>query len=259
LIAVSVLVAAIGGALLAAGQRNERTDRPAARPATLHTAPVPDPAFTVGSPLPLHDGRHESRWAPLRRRVAARARPSAVAAIVAVLGRRTPEGTTNLVATLDRVTGRDGRIWVKARLPILPNGSTGWLPRSALGGYGTVTTRLVIDRRRLIATLQRDGRPVWSAPVAIGTDAAPTPAGVFYVRNRLTRYRSPFYGPVAFGTSARSATLTDWPGGGFIGIHGTDRPDLIPGRISHGCIRLRNAAIVRLARLMPVGTPIRIQ
>ena len=100
---------------------------------------------------------------------------------------------------------------------------------------------------------------MWRAPIGIGTDAAPTPAGVFYVRNRLTRYRSPFYGPVAFGTSARSATLTDWPGGGFIGIHGTDRPDLIPGRVSHGCIRLRNAAILRLARLMPIGTPVRIQ
>jgi len=258
LIVVSVLVAGVGGALLVAGQRNGRSGRPATRPVALDAAPVPDPAFTVGSPVPLHDGRHESRWAPLRRRVAARARPSAGAAVVAVLDRRTPEGTTSIVATLDRATGPDGRIWVRARLPILPNGSSGWLPRSALGGYATVTTRLVIDRRRLVATLQRDGRAVWRAPIGIGTDAAPTPAGVFFVRNRLSRYRSPFYGPVAFGTSARSATLTDWPGGGFIGIHGTDRPDLIPGRVSHGCIRLRNAAILRLARLMPVGTPIRI-
>jgi lipoprotein-anchoring transpeptidase ErfK/SrfK len=220
---------------------------------------VPKPAFTVGAPVALRDGRDESRWAPLRHRVAARARPAADAAVVAVLGRRTPEDTTSIVATLDRVTGTDGRIWVKARLPILPNGSTGWIPRSALGGYGTVTTRLVIDRRRLTATLLRSGRPIWHAPIGIGTDASPTPAGEFYVRNRLTRYRSPFYGPVAFGTSARSATLTDWPGGGFIGIHGTDRPDLIPGRVSHGCIRLRNAAIARLARLMPIGTPVRIQ
>jgi lipoprotein-anchoring transpeptidase ErfK/SrfK len=256
---IVVLVVAAGGALAAAALRHEHSDRPAARASTLDAAPVPDPAFTVGSPVALHDGRHESRWAPLRRRVAARARPAAGAAVVAVLDRRTPEGTTSIVATLSRVTAPDGRIWVKARLPILPNGSTGWLPRSALGGYGTVTTRLVIDRRRLVATLQRDGRPVWRAPIGIGTGATPTPAGVFFVRNRLTRYRSPFYGPVAFGTSARSATLTDWPGGGFIGIHGTDRPDLIPGRVSHGCIRLRNAAILRLARLMPVGTPIRIR
>ena len=75
----------------------------------------------------------------------------------------------------------------------------------------------------------------------------------------LSRYASPFYGPVAFGTSARSAVLTDWPAGGFVGIHGTDQPELIPGRVSHGCIRLRNADIVRLARLMPVGTPVTIR
>jgi lipoprotein-anchoring transpeptidase ErfK/SrfK len=43
-----------------------------------------------------------------------------------------------------------------------------------------------------------------------------------------------------------------------VGIHGTDRPDLVPGRVSHGCIRLRNADIRALARRMPVGTPLTI-
>jgi lipoprotein-anchoring transpeptidase ErfK/SrfK len=68
-----------------------------------------------------------------------------------------------------------------------------------------------------------------------------------------------FYGPVAFGTNARSPVLTDWPGGGFIGIHGTDEPQVIPGRISHGCIRLRNSDILKLARLMPVGTRVVVE
>jgi lipoprotein-anchoring transpeptidase ErfK/SrfK len=44
-----------------------------------------------------------------------------------------------------------------------------------------------------------------------------------------------------------------------VGVHGTDRPDLIPGRVSHGCIRLRNRDILELGRLMPVGTPITIR
>ena len=44
-----------------------------------------------------------------------------------------------------------------------------------------------------------------------------------------------------------------------MGIHGTDEPGLIPGRVSHGCIRLRNRDIVRLAQLMPVGTPLTIR
>jgi lipoprotein-anchoring transpeptidase ErfK/SrfK len=79
------------------------------------------------------------------------------------------------------------------------------------------------------------------------------------VRDRLTSFASPTYGPLAFGTSARAAHLTDWPAGGYIGIHGTDEPALIPGRVSHGCIRLTNAAIVRLGRLLPVGTPVVIR
>jgi lipoprotein-anchoring transpeptidase ErfK/SrfK len=44
-----------------------------------------------------------------------------------------------------------------------------------------------------------------------------------------------------------------------VGIHGTDAPQLLPGRVSHGCIRLRNDAILRLARLMPLGTPVSIR
>jgi lipoprotein-anchoring transpeptidase ErfK/SrfK len=79
------------------------------------------------------------------------------------------------------------------------------------------------------------------------------------VRSELTRYASSFYGPVAFGTTARSAVLTDWPDGGFIGIHGTNAPQLLPGRVSHGCIRLDNRDIIRLTALMPVGTPVTIQ
>ena len=78
------------------------------------------------------------------------------------------------------------------------------------------------------------------------------------VREILTGFTDPMYGPVAFGTSARSAHATDWPAGGFVGIHGTDRPDLLPGRVSHGCIRLRNADVLALDRLMPVGTPVQV-
>jgi lipoprotein-anchoring transpeptidase ErfK/SrfK len=64
---------------------------------------------------------------------------------------------------------------------------------------------------------------------------------------------------VAFGTSARSAVLTDWPGGGYIGIHGTSLPWLLPGRVSHGCVRMKNNAIVRLANQMGIGTPVSIR
>jgi hypothetical protein len=186
-----------------------------------------------------------------------RAAASGSAPIVAALGSTTPEGTANLVLVLENAV-RDGRIWARVRLPVLPSNSTGWVPRRALGGYRVVHTRLIVDRDRLQATLLRNGKPVFRAPVAIGTPSWPTPAGEFYIRNRLRGFKSAFYGPLAFGTSARSSVLTDWPAGGFVGIHGTDRPDLVPGHVSHGCIRLRNQDILELGRLMPVGTPLTI-
>jgi lipoprotein-anchoring transpeptidase ErfK/SrfK len=74
----------------------------------------------------------------------------------------------------------------------------------------------------------------------------------FHVRS------APVYGTRAIGTSAYAPGLTDWPGGGVVGMHGTNEPGLVPGRPSHGCIRLRNAAINRLYRLVPKGTPIEI-
>ena len=59
--------------------------------------------------------------------------------------------------------------------------------------------------------------------------------------------------------SAYSDSLTDWPGGGVVGIHGTNQPELIPGRPSHGCVRVPNPRIRKLAKLMPIGTPILIK
>jgi lipoprotein-anchoring transpeptidase ErfK/SrfK len=163
-----------------------------------------------------------------------------------------------MVLVLNAATIR-GEVWVRVRLASLPNGRLGWLPRTALGGYEFVHTRLLVSLAHLTITLFRDGRRVFQAPIGVGAPNAPTPIGDFYIRDELRDYGSPFYGPVAFGTSARSAVLTDWPAGGFIGIHGTDQPGLIPGRVSHGCIRMRNRDILRLAHLVAVGTPITIR
>jgi lipoprotein-anchoring transpeptidase ErfK/SrfK len=116
----------------------------------------------------------------------------------------------------------------------------------------------VISHSTLRATLYNRGRPIFRTIVGVGQPHWPTPRGKFYVREKLSGYYAPAYGPRAFGLNARSATLTDWPGGGFIGIHGTDAPGILPGRVSHGCVRMRNPAILRLFRLMPLGTPVQI-
>jgi lipoprotein-anchoring transpeptidase ErfK/SrfK len=254
------LVAVAAPAALAAAlalDRSGPTESGSASVQAREPAAPPEPAFAVPAPAPLRESA-VSFWAPVRRPALARAAPSIGARVVARLGPRTPEGTANVVLVIGRRKSA-GKLWVRVRLAVLPNGSTGWVERAALGGYGVVRARLVVQLGRLRATLFRDGRAVFRARVGIGTKEWPTPAGEFYVRNRLTRYDSLFYGPLAFGTSARSPVLTDWPDGGFIGVHGTDQPELLPGRVSHGCIRMRNEDILELGRLMPVGTPVTIR
>lgn len=219
-------------------------------------SPTP-PAFRPPPAAPLAEGSI-SVWAPVRARAVVRVAPFAQARAITVLDTRTSEDTTNLVLVLER-SRLGGGTWVKVRFPVLPNNTIGWVRREHLGGYHFVNKHLVVDLNRLTATLFTEGRVVFRTAVGVGTSRAPTPRGEFYVREKLTRYRSPFFGPVAFGTSARSPTLTDWPDGGFIGIHGTNQPELLPGRVSHGCIRIRNAAILRLERLLPVGTPLTIR
>jgi hypothetical protein len=197
------------------------------------------------------------RYAFVIRSSVVRSAPRRTAASVAKLSRWTPEGTTNLVLTLEgRRTARG--VWIKVRLPILPANRTGWVHRKALSDWKEVRTRLVVDRRRLTATLYRRGKVAFRAPVGVGVSHWPTPRGEFFIRNQLYGFGNPVYGPIAFGTSARSPVLTDWPGGGFIGIHGTNQPQLLPGRVSHGCIRMKNGHILRLARLMPVGSPLTV-
>ena len=253
----AVLVCTVAGIGAASVPSRTPSAPPASGAAALLPPPVA-PAFVPGPPRRLGSTRHLSHWAAVRRPAPARSAPRSSAPVVAELERMTPEETQNVVAVLGRAKDRDGRPWVHVALPVLPNGTTGWVPRSALGGYETVRTRLDVDVERLQATLYRNGRPLLKAPVAVGMPGWETPRGRFYVRNKLTRYESPAYGPVAFGTSARSPSATDWPAGGYIGIHGTDAPALIPGRVSHGCIRMRNPDILELARHMPVGTPVRI-
>ena len=216
------------------------------------TPPGPHDEFPLGGV----DGL--SRYAGVYADVAARARPSSRSKTLIRLHAYTPEGTGNVVQTLGGISNQNDEYWVRVRLPMLPNGRTGWVPFSVLGPYKRIWTHLVIDRKLFTATLYRKGRAIFTTRVGVGKPYWPTPAGEFYVRERITGFSDQIYGPIAFGTNARSNVLTDWPGGGFIGIHGTNEPQILPGRVSHGCVRMPNAAVLRLARLMPVGTPVTI-
>ena len=207
----------------------------------------------------LSNERTLTRWAHPLRRAPIRRQPSSHARRIVPTHLHTEDGFPEVYLVLRSWRNSKGRTWLKLRIPMRPNGRTGWVRSSALGPLYRVRTLLVVDRSKLHATLYKRGRKRWSAPVGIGAPSTPTPAGHFWIREKFkTHDTGGLYGPVAFGTSDYSV-LSDWPGGGVIGIHGTNEPSLIPGRPSHGCIRVRNGAVRHLWRLLPIGTPLLIR
>jgi hypothetical protein len=262
LVAASLLVAGLAVFIGLGDSPAAEVTAARAVPLSVEAAALPAPqrpAFELGYVPALRPSPEGVRFAAVLAPTAVRAQPSPRAPVTARLAGLTSLGTTNIVLVVRHVRRRDG-LWVAVRFPGSGRGAdaTGWLPRDRIGGYHFVRTRLHVDQTRLTATLFRDGRRVFRARIAVGAAQFPTPRGSFYIRERLTNFDNPFYGPVAFGTSAHSEVLSDWPDGGSIGIHGTNQPQLLPGRVSHGCIRLRNEDILRLSRLMPVGTPVTI-
>ena len=222
-------------------------------------APPESQSAPAQSPAPpkrvrLSDERRVTRWAHPADTAPVRSRPNAGGREVARLRWATEDGRPEVYLALQRYGD-----WVQVRLPMRPNGRTGWVRESALGALHTVHTQLVVDRHTLRATLYVRGHRRFSARVGVGKAATPTPAGHFWIREKFHVAGTTIYGPAAIGTSAYAPTLSDWPGGGVVGLHGTNEPGLIPGRPSHGCIRLRNRDILTLYRLAPKGTPVDIR
>src|SRR3954451_16329040 len=142
---------------------------------------VPSPAATVPVGTPTHQYAPGERlphlavphvrpltphrtWrsAQVLRPVVARRRPGG--RVAARLPARTPEHTANIVL-LTKTAMHRGRLWARVRLPVLPNGTQGWVRRTALGGYTFVDTHLVVGLHRRRMTLFRAGRAIFRAPV----------------------------------------------------------------------------------------------
>lgn len=201
-----------------------------------------------------------SRYAFLERAVAIRAAPSAHSRALGQLRTGTFWGTSTIVQALAQTQGGRAGSWTRVRAAYAPHDVVGWVPTRDLSALHEVHTWMRVNRERLTLTLIRDGRVVFRAPVGVGQPQWPTPAGQYFIEVAITPTEADgVYGAFAFGTSAHSNVLTEWPNEGQIGVHGTNEPWLIPGRISHGCIRLRNPDIAHLERLMPVGTPVTIE
>jgi len=150
--------------------------------------------------------------------------------------------------------------WLRVLLPVRPNGSTGWI-RGRDVRLGQIDYRIVVELSAHRITVM-DGTGVFlTEPIGVGTASTPTPGGLYYVKE-LLKPPSPNgpYGAYAYGLSGFSNQLTSFAGGeGVIGVHGTNDPSSLGKDVSHGCIRMSNAGITRLAARLPLGTPVEIR
>jgi hypothetical protein len=99
---------------------------------------------------------------------------------------------------------------------------------------------------------------IMDTTIAVAADNSPTPGGLYYT-TELLKPPDPNgpYGSYAYGLSGFSNVYQTFDGGpGQLGLHGTNEPWSIGNKVSHGCIRLRNADIEKLAKILPLGVPV---
>jgi lipoprotein-anchoring transpeptidase ErfK/SrfK len=187
--------------------------------------------------------------------VTARAEPNPAAKAVRVLHQFRPDFRRLEIAAVAETTGTDGRPWFRVSLAMRPNGTAGWIPAAA-AQLTPVLNRVVVHRATRRIEVWRGSRLLLRALVAVGRPGMETPLGTFYVTARFVP-DDPFLGVFALETSAYSR-LTEWPGGGKVGIHGTSKPQLLGQAVSHGCVRVSNGTARALKRLAPLGTTVEI-
>ncbi len=189
--------------------------------------------------------------------VAVRKTPSPQASVIKVMKAFRPDFRPQEMFAVRKATGSDGEVWYRVSIPMRPNGTYGWIPANTVSLKPT-HSQIVINLNRRTIDLYRFGKHKWHGPVAIGAPGRETPVGHYYVATRFVPYHDTFLGVFAEETSAYSK-LTEWPGGGVVGIHGTSLPQLLGKAVSHGCVRVSNTTARRLRTLAPLGTPIWIK
>ena len=164
---------------------------------------------------------------------------------------------THLLVT--RVAIRKGVRWAEVLLPKRPNGSRGWVLQDRMELTST-SIRLKIDVSDRRLSVFRKNRRIMYVPVAVGKDATPTPTGRWFaIAESLRGTPGGFLGTFILPITGFSETLNEFAGGDGRGaIHGTTLPALIGTQASHGCVRMYNSDVNRLARLARPGTPLAI-
>ena len=185
--------------------------------------------------------------------VAVRTKPSKTARVIKVMHQFRSDYRLQEILAVSVRSGDDGRAWYKISVPMRPNGTMGWIPANAVKLSPTVS-QIVVHRGSRTIDVYKNGKLALHGTVAIGAPGMETPLGHYYVAARFIP-DDPFLGVFAVETSAYSK-LSEWPGGGVVGIHGTSAPQLLGQAVSHGCVRVSNQTASGLRRLAPLGTPI---
>ena len=151
--------------------------------------------------------------------------------------------------------------WYEVLLPTRPNGSSAWVPASAVtAAPPTVRVDVSLGTHALQVVRVADGAVLLTSPIGAGAPSRPTPTGLFYVRDFFpTAGANHPYGPMAFGLSGHSDVLMNFgTGDGRIAIHGTDAPSTIGADASNGCVHVPNDIDRALIPLLTLGTPVTI-
>jgi len=149
--------------------------------------------------------------------------------------------------------------WLKVEIPVRPNGTPGWVSANDVE-MSTTNYRLDLRLGTRTLTLFDGDTAVLSTPVVIGKNETRTPTGRFYITDKNEQTDpAGAYGPIALPTNAYSEQIDEFDNGvPVIALHGTNRPELMGQDVSNGCVRLPNEQIMRIAGLIPAGTPIDI-
>ncbi len=149
--------------------------------------------------------------------------------------------------------------WLEVQISRRPNEATAWV-RAADFTLRETPYKIRINSSAHSLALIDHGVAMFEVAVANGTGGTPTPTGTFFV-DGIVQLADPTgpYGTYQLSVAAFSDVLTSFGGGnGQIAIHGTNSPDLVGTSVSHGCVRMLNDDIDKVAKLVSVGTPVEI-
>ncbi len=129
-----------------------------------------------------------------------------------------------------------------------------------------------IDVKSNMLTLYRDGKLIAAYPVTLGSGQTESPVGDWevtalakmpdfrYDRAMLDRgVRSDDYHVLPPGPNNSVGVMWIQLNKSGIGLHGTNEPETIGRATSHGCIRLANWDVVRVAAKIVAGAPVEIR